>query len=250
MAEKRKSDAARRANQVVRSRTVLLMLLFGVFTFVLLFLKLYDLQILQHEKLQEEAVAQQTRSAVVTASRGTIYDRNGLPLAQSATAETVNVNPRDIRDYIAEQDEKIADNKMEAAEKKDKDYIARGLARILDLEEETVRKQLDKVESAYVIVKKRADKAVADEVRRFINGEIDDQGGEVEKGQQRKIHGVYLEPDSKRYYPYSTLAAQVVGFVDADNRGAYGLESRYESDLQGTSGLTITAKTNTGQDLL
>ena len=71
MAEKRKSDAARRANQVVRSRTVLLMLLFGVFTFVLLFLRLYDLQILQHEKLQEEAVAQQTRSAVETASRGT-----------------------------------------------------------------------------------------------------------------------------------------------------------------------------------
>ncbi|MDY3281064.1 penicillin-binding transpeptidase domain-containing protein [Dysosmobacter sp.] len=250
MAEKRRSDAARRANQVVRSRTVLLMLLFGVFTFVLLFLKLYDLQILRHEELQQEAVAQQTRSAVVTASRGAIYDRNGLPLAQSATAETVNVNPRDIRDFIAEQDEKIKDEKMEAAEKKDKDYIARGLARILELEEDTVRKQLDKVESAYVIVKKRADKAVADEVRRFINGEIDDQGNPVEAKQQRKIHGVYLEPDSKRYYPYSTLAAQVVGFVDADNRGAYGLESRYESDLQGTSGLTVTAKTNTGQDLL
>ena len=250
MAEKRKSDAARRANQVVRSRTVLLMLLFGVFTFVLLFLKLYDLQILRHEELQEEAVAQQTRSAVVTASRGTIYDRNGLPLAQSATAETVNVNPRDIRDYVAEQDEKIEAGKLAASEKKDKDYIARGLARILELEEDTVRKQLDKVESAYVIVKKRADKAVADEVRRFINGEIDDQGNEVPEKQQRKIHGVYLEPDSKRYYPYSTLAAQVVGFVDADNRGAYGLESRYESSLQGTSGLTVTAKTNTGQDLL
>ena len=65
---KRKSDAARRANQIVRSRTILLMLLFGVFTFVLLFLKLYDLQILRHEELQEEAVAQQTRSAVVTAT--------------------------------------------------------------------------------------------------------------------------------------------------------------------------------------
>ena len=62
---KRKSDAARRANQVIRSRTVLMMGLLGVFTFVLLFWKLYDLQIRQHEFLQEKAVAQQTRSTVV-----------------------------------------------------------------------------------------------------------------------------------------------------------------------------------------
>ena len=53
--QRRKSDAARRANQVVRSRTMLLMLLFGIGTFILLFIKLYDLQINQHEKLQEKA---------------------------------------------------------------------------------------------------------------------------------------------------------------------------------------------------
>ena len=73
---RRKSDAARRANQVIRSRTVLVMVLLGVCTFVALFWKLYDLQIRQHEDLQEQAVSQQTRSTVITASRGTIYDRN------------------------------------------------------------------------------------------------------------------------------------------------------------------------------
>lgn len=77
---KRKSDAARRANQVVRSRTVLMMAILGIATFVVLFWKLYDLQVRQHDDLQEKAVAQQTRSTVVTASRGTIYDCNGLPL--------------------------------------------------------------------------------------------------------------------------------------------------------------------------
>ena len=248
--QKRKSSAARRANQVVRSRTVLLMLLFGVGTFVLLFWKLYNLQIVQHEKLQTEALSQQTRSSVVTATRGTIYDRNGVPLAYSASAETINVNPRDIRDFQTSQDESIEAGKLKAGEKKDKDYIARGLARILELEEAVVREQLDKTDTGYVVIKKRADLTQANEVRRFINGEIDDQGNEVPEDDRHKIHGVYLEPDAKRYYPYNTLAAQVIGFVNADNQGAYGLESRYESVLQGTSGLTVTAKTNTGQDLL
>ena len=69
---RRTSDAARRANQVVRSRTVLIMLLLGVASFGVLFWRLYDLQILRHEELQNKAVVQQTRSAVVSASRGTI----------------------------------------------------------------------------------------------------------------------------------------------------------------------------------
>ena len=102
----RKSEAARRANQVIRSRTLLMMVLLGIVTFLLLFWKLYDLQINQHDELQEKAVAQQTRSTVVTASRGTIYDRNGLPLAISATAETVCVSPKDIVEYVEEQREK------------------------------------------------------------------------------------------------------------------------------------------------
>ena len=83
---RRKSDAARRANQVIRTRTVLVMVLLGVVTFILLFWKLYDLQINQHEKLQADAVKQQTSSSVVTASRGTVYDRNGSTVAISATA--------------------------------------------------------------------------------------------------------------------------------------------------------------------
>ena len=79
----RKSEAARRANQVIRGRTLLMMVLLGIVTFLLLFWKLYDLQINQHEKLQADAVKQQTSSTVVTASRGTIYDRSGSTLAMA-----------------------------------------------------------------------------------------------------------------------------------------------------------------------
>ena len=257
--KRRKSDGARQANQVIRSRTAWLMLIFGVGTFLLLFWKLFDLQILQHEELESKAVSQQTRSSVITASRGTIYDRSGEVLAISTTAETVNISPKDIASYVKDQETAIEEARAKAAEKgesytapevKDEDYIARGLARILGVEEETIRQRMEKLNSGYEIIKKKAPQAEADEVRRFVNGEIDDEGNEVPEKERKKLHGVYLEPDSKRYYPNGTLAAQVIGFVNADNDGAYGLESYYNSALTGTSGMTVTAKNAAGKTML
>ena len=80
---RRKSDAARRANQVIRGRTMLIMLLLGVASFTVLFWKLYDLQINRHDELKAEAVSQQTDSMVISASRGTIYDKNGEIMAEN-----------------------------------------------------------------------------------------------------------------------------------------------------------------------
>ena len=256
---RRKSDAARRANQVIRSRTMLVMLLLGICTFVVLFWKLYDLQINQHEKLQEQAVAQQTRKTVVTASRGTIYDRNHNVLAISATAETVFVSPQEIGEYVKTQQSKNEAAAKKAAEKgqsyvapeiRDGAYIARGLSRILGVDEGTIQKKMERTWSQYEIVKLRAEKDTADEVRRFINGQIDDNGSEVPEDQRVKLRGVYMEPDSKRYYPYGSLAANVVGFVNGENVGGVGLEAKYESVLEGTSGLTVTAKNARNTDLL
>ena len=65
---RRKSDAARRANQVIRGRTMLIMLLLGVASFTVLFWKLYDLQINRHDELKAEAVSQQTDSMVISTS--------------------------------------------------------------------------------------------------------------------------------------------------------------------------------------
>ena len=105
---RRKSDAARRANQVIRGRTVLIMVLLGVATFVVLFFKLYDIQINQHESLRTRAVNQQTASTVISASRGTIYDANGSVLAISSTAVTIFISPMDIAEYVETQEKAIA----------------------------------------------------------------------------------------------------------------------------------------------
>ena len=256
---RRKSDAARRANQVIRTRTVLVMTLLGILTFVVLFFKLYDLQIRQHDTLRAKAVDQQTRSAVVSASRGTIYDRNQHVLAISATAETVNISPKEILDFVKSQEKAIEEAAAKAAAKgvrytapklQDQAYIARGLSRILGIDQETIEKKMERTDSMYETLKKKTEQTVSDEVRRFINGEIDEEGGEVPEKERKKLLGVWLQPDSKRYYPYSELAANIIGFVNGENVGGVGLEAKYESTLEGTSGLTVTARNARGTELL
>ena len=256
---RRKSDAARWANRVVRTRTMILMVVLGVCTFAALFWKLYDLQINQHDKMWEKAVDQQTRSATVPASRGTIYDRNGSMLAVSSTAEEVNISPKEIAAFVEKQESDIEAAREKAAQKgesytapevRDQAYIARGLSRILEVDQAKIEESMTKTNLMYVNIKKKTEQALADEVRRFINGEIDEEGNEIPEGQRKKLTGVWMNPDSKRIYPYSSLAANVIGFVDGDNRGGVGLEAKYDPELEGTAGLTVTAKNAAGTDLL
>lgn len=257
--KQRKSDAARRANQVIRSRTVLVMVILGVVTFVVLFWKLYDLQINRHEEMQERAVSQQTRSAVISASRGTIYDRNGNTLAVSATAETINISPKEIQEYVESQEEAIEEAAAKAAEEgedytapevRDQTYIARGLSRILEVDQAKLEKAMEDLSSMYYNVRKKVEQELADQVRQFINGEIDEEGNPVPEDQRKKLQGVWIQPDTKRYYTYGSLASNVLGFVNADNVGGVGLEAKYNDVLEGTAGMTVTAKNGVGTDLL
>ena len=245
---RRKSDAARWANRVVRTRTTLLMIVLGVCTFLALFWKLYDLQINRHDEMWERAVDQQTRSATVPASRGTIYDCNGYMLAVSSTAEEVNISPKEIAAFVEKQKQSIEDAKAKAAEKgqtytapelRDQTYIARGLSRILEVDQTRIEERMTKTDSMYENIRKKVEQTQADEVRRFINGEIDEEGNEVPKEQRKKLQGVWMNPDSKRIYPYSSLGANVIGFVNADNKGGVGLEAKYDSELEGTAGMTV-----------
>ena len=256
---RRKSDAARWANRVVRTRTTLLMIVLGVCTFLALFWKLYDLQINRHDEMWERAVDQQTRSDTVPASRGTIYDCNGYMLAVSSTAEEVNISPKEIAAIVEKQKQSIEDAKAKAAEKgqtytapevRDQTYIARGLSRILEVDQTRIEERMTKTDSMYENIRKKVEQTQADEVRRFINGEIDEEGNEVPKEQRKKLQGVWMNPDSKRIYPYSSLGANVIGFVNADNKGGVGLEAKYDSELEGTAGMTVAAKNAAGTELL
>ena len=223
----RKDESIRRANRVIQTRTFVLMLIMGIGMFFLLFFKLYNLQITRHEEMQAKAVSQQTRSSVVTASRGAIYDASGNILAISSTAETIFLSPKEINDALNDEENPVAWTK---------EVLAAALAKILDVSEEGILKKMARTDSMYEVLKFRVEEDIADQVRQYIN--------------DNKVKGVYLTTDAKRYYPYGDLAAQVIGFVGVDYTGLFGLEAEYDKELQGRSGLVVTAKANQQNDLL
>ena len=223
----RKSESIRRANRIIQTRSFVLMILMGVVMFVLLFFRLFDLQITRHEELQIKAVNQQTRRTVVTASRGTIYDTAGNILAISSSAETIILSPLEINNALNDTENPVTWTK---------DSLAAGLAEILGKDAASIRKRMDNVKSQYELIQLRADEEVAAKVRAYV--------------EENKISGVHLVADTKRYYPYGSLAAQVIGFVGDDNTGLYGLEAYYEEELEGQSGLVISAKDQAENDML
>ena len=152
----RKDESVRRANRVIQRRTLILMLIMGVMMFVVLFCKLFSLQIVRHEELQSLAVSQQTRSTVVTASRGTIYDASGNILAISSTAETVFLSPLEL-------DAQLKDTEKPA--KWTKTQLAETLAEILDISEESIYKKMERTYSQYEVLAFRVEEDIADKVR-------------------------------------------------------------------------------------
>lgn len=223
----RKSEKVRRANRIIQNRTMILMAVLGVLVFLILVIKLFSLQILRHDELESKALDQQTRSTEVAATRGTIYDRNGNIMAISATAETVFLSPLEMDRALSDKDNPVAWTK---------DSVAQKLSEILEINKEGILKKMERTDSQYEVLKLRVEEDVADQIRTFIN----DEG----------VVGVYMVTDAKRYYPYATLASQIIGFVGTDNYGLYGLEARYNDVLDGETGLVVSTKDPTGSDML
>ena len=223
----RKNENVRRANRIIQTRSFVLMILMGVMMFVLLFFRLFDLQITRHEELQGKAVNQQTRRTVVTANRGTIYDAGGNILAISSSAETIILSPLEIDNAVNDTEDPVSWTK---------ESLAAGLAEILGKDASAIRKRMDNVKSQYEVIQLRADEDTAAKVRSYVD--------------ENKIAGVHLVADTKRYYPYGSLAAQVIGFVGDENTGLYGLEAYYEKELEGQSGLVISSKDQAENDML
>ncbi len=246
---KRQADPARQARRTIQRRTLCLLLVFGIFAFVALFFKIYDLTINRHEEMQERASRQQTQSTTISASRGTIYDRNGKTLAVSATADTVFLDPAAIKARAEELDLLRAKKLLEGLKEDEtlplsgeeyKELIATTLAPLLEIEEQTIRDKMEKTWSQYEILKKKVEKEVGDQIRTFITDNVTGAN----------IQGIHLQSDAKRYYPYSNLASHVLGFLNQDSQGAYGLEAIYNDSLEGVSGLAVTAKDARNREIM
>ena len=200
-------------------RTLFLMAVCGIAAFVLLLGRLYKLQITDHEKYESLAISQQLREAPASPERGTIYDRNGFPLAVSASVDNVYLSPVEIEMYG-----------------EDRDLIADGLSEILGIDRGEIMDKASRAGSWYVTVARKIEKETAQRIREF--------------KQQYGLRGVRLETDTKRYYPNSRLACHLIGFVGTDNIGLEGIEAQYNSYLEGGAGATAREVNAYGADLL
>ncbi len=197
-------------------RSMLVMVLFVVLGFGILIGHLVYYQIINHKFYETKALNQQTMDTEITAKSGTIYDRNFVELAVSSTVETISIAPSEIES------------------EEDRVLIAKKLSEILELDYDTVYAKASK-NTMYERVKRQVDPNLADSIRAFIK----------ESG----VKGIHFEEDTKRYYPYSTLAGQIIGFRGVDNQGLYGIEKIYDNYLTGTNGKIITAKNAAGNEL-
>ncbi len=231
MASSGSGSSRQRTNKTILGRTLFLAVVCGIVAFIVLGVQLYNVMIREHEKYEEMAVRQQTRSVAVSASRGTIYDTNGKTLARSATAYTVFISPYEIKLYHEKEyksNEKVYNDEPM--------LIATELNRILGADIDTMLEQMKDTKSWYKTVATKISSELADEVRKF--------------KEEKSIAGVHIEEDSKRYYPNGDLACHVIGFVGRDNFGLEGIEALYDDKLEGTNGSVVRLVAMNGTEML
>lgn len=219
---------ASKPSKLMLKRASILLLLVLVLGFGTGALRLAKLQLIDGESYRQKAELQQLGDSAIQALRGTIYDSNGRVLAQSATAWKVFIDPSNIS--VDKKDK--SDAEVEAELEVKRELIADGLSGILGVEKEKILEKSRKTSSGYQKIKGEVELTAKNEVSAFIS--------------ENKLYDcVGIEPDTKRYYPYNSLASTIIGFTGTDDIGIEGLEYKYDSVLTGIPGRVITAKNGT-----
>lgn len=182
----------------INKRIKIMLLLFGFILLMVIF-KVFYVQVFDYKKLSNLASDLWSRNLPIEASRGKILDRNGIVLADNVTTTSLVLVPNQIK------------NKME---------VTKELAKILNVSYNEMKKHVFKNTSIERVhpLGRRLSYEVADKIEAL------------------KFDGVYLLKEAKRYYPYKTLLAHVLGYVGIDNQGLSGLELQYDKYLTGEAG--------------
>ena len=228
------------AKRLIFQRTAVLMGLMGVLVFIPLVVQLWKVSILRHDEYQKLAAKQQTMDISVNAARGEIRDRDGNVMAVSATVYDLILSPRDLVASVSKKkftekdvfDEEAYNAAVSAKQTKVIDDLVQ---LVPGLSHDKVTKQVMDTSKAYKEIKLDIEDEEAEKIRTYIS--------------QHKTAGyLYLVANTKRYYPYGSMASQVMGFVN-DKGGAYGIESIYDDVLRGVPGRVVTTKTAKGTEM-
>ena len=194
-------------NRPIPTRRIAIYTLFIFLLVIALIVRLGVIQFVNGATLKELASRQQTINEVISPKRGTIYDTNGKALAISAAVDTISVNPS-----------KIKSDK--------KNSLAHTFADIFSLDYDDTLAKLNSSSSVVTIAKKVEQDKVTELKKWMISNNITD--------------GINIDEDSKRYYPYDNLASHIIGFTGTDSQGLYGIESKWNSTLEGVAGKIVT----------
>lgn len=196
-------------NKTYNKKKILVVFLCASVVLLALIGRLVYLMVFDAEYYQEKAESLHERERSIKAARGEIVDRNGTVLATNKTVCTISVIHNQIEDP---------------------ELVIQTLMKELELDEETVRKRVEKV-SSMEKVKTNVDKETGDRIRNY------------------NLAGVKVDEDFKRYYPYNEIASKVLGFTGGDNQGIIGLEVKYEEHLKGINGTILTMTDARGIEL-
>lgn len=180
-----------------------------VLVFILLMLRIGFIQFVQGNFLKEKAYQQQTINQIISPKRGNIYDSTGKALAIGAQVDTITINPTKIK-------------------KDDKEKVAKALAEIFELNYDEILQKVTSDTQVETIIKKVEQEKV-EQLKQWM--------------EENKLSiGINIDEDTKRYYPYSSVASNVIGFCGNDNQGLSGIEAKWESVLTGTPGKIVSSK--------
>lgn len=207
----------------IHSKKLKMSLVIILLIFLLLITRIGFLQFVQGNHLKELAYNQQTINQIISPKRGNIYDSTGKALAISAQVDTITINPNKIV------------KKTEDSTKALKEKVAKGLSEIFELNYDEVLEKVNSKSQVETIIKK-VEQDKVDILKQWMND------NEISIG-------INIDEDTKRYYPYNTVASNVIGFCGNDNQGLSGIESKWDSVLTGTPGKIVSSKGSNQQEI-
>ncbi len=210
-----KSTDALNVGNIISKKKLRISLIIIFILMILLIFRLFYLQLIDGSHLSELASKQQTTSEVISSKRGNIYDSTGASLAISETVDTITINPKKIKGKTTEETTKL------------KEKVAKGLSEIFSLDYSETLEKVNSDASVKKIVSK-VEESKVNELKTWMKD-------------NKITTGINIDEDSKRYYPYGTLASNLIGVCGNDNQGLSGIEASYDSLLTGTAGKLTTS---------
>jgi stage V sporulation protein D (sporulation-specific penicillin-binding protein) len=211
------------SNNLIHTKKLRTILGVSLIVIILLIVRIGFLQFVEGSYLQEQAYNQQTINQIISPKRGNIYDSTGKALAISAQVDTITINPAKF--------EKDSDEETQEY----RETVAKGLSEIFELDYQETLDKLNNNSQVETIAKK-VEQDKVDELKAW----MDENDISV---------GINIDEDTKRYYPYSTVASAVIGFCGSDNQGLSGIESKWDSVLTGTPGKIVSSQGSNQEEI-